>query len=96
MSVTVGTAGYSRQKLEKLEEVYEGHKVLERTQQLAERIPSTHNKTLPKVLFNEFDKLDEERGGYMLAAEKAAGRPPPNGIYEWLSVLEQTEQTIAY
>ena len=37
----------------------------------------------------KLDKLDLERVNLMVAAEKAVGRPPGNGKYDWLD--EQIE-----
>ena len=42
------------------------------------------------------DKLDKEREGYMVIAEKYAGRPRVQGIYAWSPMLEKVGQTITY
>ena len=55
---------------------------------MADRIIDTKDDAECAILFNKFDKLDREQTGYMLAAERHAGCPPPNGIYEWSPHLE--------
>ena len=49
-----------------------------------------------QTLFHTLDTLDTERTDYMGAAENYAGRPPPNGVYEWSPSLENKDKTVTY
>jgi len=51
---------------------------------------------LKKNTFLKFDKLDQERIRYIRATESFAGSPPPNGVYAWSPLLEQTGQVVTY
>ena len=42
--------------------------------------------------FRILDKLDTERVQYMISAENFAGKPHPNGIYEWSPSLGKREE----
>lgn len=53
-------------------------------------------KVITNKYFRKFDNLDKERIWYMRAAENFAGSPPPNGVYEWSPLLEQTVRAITY
>ena len=59
----------------KLEELYNDHRNLEYAQDLVTRIMTTSDNDLQNNLFQKFDKLDEERVGYILAAKIHTGRP---------------------
>ena len=86
----------------RLEELYETHKILERTKVLAEairkqvQINDKGERNKLTQLFKKLDRLDEERVQYMQAAENHAGRPQPNGIYEWSPLLESSGQRVTY
>ena len=87
--------------IERLKSLFEEHRILERSQKSAEDITYnlTHfptEKEKLQTLFNTLDNIDAERIDYMEAAEKYAGRPPPNGIYEWSPSLEKSGRTVTY
>ena len=71
--------------LEKLEELYEDHTILERAEALQTLNLKAHelkNEGEVMRLFTKLDRLDAERVNYMTSAENYSGRPPSNGIYE--------------
>ena len=85
----------------RLENLYMEHKVLQRAETLSHKI----HELLPDIdmnagaitsLFKKLDILDKERIGYMISAENFAGKPPPNGVYEWSPSLEQAGRKITY
>ena len=83
----------------KLEDLYKEHKILERAEAMKKTILIAHTRNDEGELlrlFKKLDKLDGERVNYMTSAENHAGRPPPNGVYEWSPSLEETGRIITY
>ena len=62
----------------KLEQLFNDHRLLPRTEALASRLLSIKDPVTLQLCMKKFDKLDKERTAYMLAAEKFSGRPPPS------------------
>jgi len=95
----LGRRDIVKRYIDKLEELYEGHKILERSEALQGKIIHAHelnDEVKVKRLFVNLDRLDRERVNYVISAEKFAGRPPSNGAYEWSPSLEKTGRTITY
>ena len=85
----------------KLEQMYNDHKILERTQAIGQELLH-HIQSFPgeqvklNTIFGKLDRLDKERVQYMISAENHAGRPPPNGIYAWSPTLEKSGRVVTY
>ena len=80
----------------RLEELYKEHRIWQRAEQLASLVLQAPNAGIQEKYFSKFDALDQGRVRYMHAAEKFAGSPPPNGVYEWSPLLESAGRAITY
>jgi len=63
---------------------------------LARKVLTAPAESIRNKYFKKFENLDNERIWYMRAAEMFAGSPPPNGVYGWSPLLEQTGRAIIY
>ena len=77
-----------------MEILYTGHYILERAHDLVSKLTEDANAEKANEIFHSFDKL--ERIIYMRVAENHAGRPQPNGIYEWSPQLENSGRRVTY
>ena len=87
--------------VERLESLYDSHKILQYVRTIAQALVKEREKTMIYnkrlyALFDKFDKLREEQVYYMISTENHTGQPPPNGIYESSTLLEEADQTIIY
>jgi len=63
-----------------LEALYKEHGIWNGAENLAGKVLTAPTENIKNKCFRKFDNLDNERIGYMCAAENFAGSPLPNGV----------------
>ena len=81
--------------LSKLDSLYVEHKIYRRLNDIVHAFSKAHQSEYPPLI-TEFNKLDNEKYRYMVAAHNQCNWSPPQGAYAWYPRIEKAGQTITY
>jgi len=79
-----------------LKALYKEHGIWKRAEHLTGKVLTAPAKSIENKYFRKCDNPDIETIRYMRAVENFAGSPPPNWLYTWYPLLEQTGRAITH